>query len=327
MSEPVTNAEIEDVLSAVRRLVSESGAPRREERRREPVGKLVLTPAFRVDTVAEPVATDKADPADMTDAQGHETAEAETSQPAEKPMASVESLVQRAVSAAPEPVDQDTDEDWDEPEVALSSDESGSVEDDVPEAGFVEVNDEDELVSSLEDRIAELESVVTDSTTQDWEPDGSEEQGAPATVIFRHAGAAAGPRFDEPDHAEPVDEEPEVDLPDPDPMGVAEAAEIDVQEWEDVVDTPTAYAVPDIDEDEDDYDAPYAAEPEQVMGDYEIGENTADDMVIDEDMLREIVGRLVREELQGTMGERITRNLRRMVRREIARAIALKDFD
>lgn len=327
MSEPVTNAEIEDVLSAVRRLVSESGAPRREERRREPVGKLVLTPAFRVDTVADPVATDKADPADVTDAQGNETAEADTSQPAEKPMASVESLVQRAVSATPEPVDQDTDEDWDEPEVALSSDESQPVEDDVPEAGFVEVNDEDELVSSLEDRIAELESVVTDSTTQEWEPDGSEEQDAPATVIFRHAGAAAGPRFDEPDHAESVDEEPEVDLPDPDPMGVAEAAEIDVQEWEDVVDTPTAYAVPDIDEDEDDYDAPYAAEPEQVMGDYEIGENTADDMVIDEDMLREIVGRLVREELQGTMGERITRNLRRMVRREIARAIALKDFD
>ena len=60
---------------------------------------------------------------------------------------------------------------------------------------------------------------------------------------------------------------------------------------------------------------------------YEADEAADDDFVVDEDMLREIVARLVREELQGAMGERITRNLRRMVRREIARAMALRDMD
>ena len=54
MSDPMTNMEIEDVLSSIRRLVSEDlrpaprdsvvAAPRAAERE----GKLVLTPAFRI---------------------------------------------------------------------------------------------------------------------------------------------------------------------------------------------------------------------------------------------------------------------------------------
>lgn len=327
MSEPVTNAEIEDVLSAVRRLVSESGAPRREERRPETYGKLVLTPAFRVDTVADPKPA--VEPA--TTAEQQPTDEAKRD---DRPMASVESLVQRAVSGSPEPVTSqvDEDDDWDEPEALADDAAQTTADDEAPEAGFMHVETEDDgVVASLEDRIAELEAVVTEAEVEEWEPDGSETPEAPTTVIFRHAGAASGPRF-ETSFDEGEDESAEEpaashDMPAPDPEGVGEAAEIDVQEWEDVDATAATYAVPDVEEDDDDYEAPYAAAPEQVMGDYEIGENTADDMVIDEDMLREIVGRLVREELQGTMGERITRNLRRMVRREIARAIALKDFD
>ncbi|MEC7764328.1 MAG: hypothetical protein VX874_20660 [Pseudomonadota bacterium] len=251
-------------------------------------------------------------------------------------MATVESLVQRAVLGAPEPEVTATDEDsdWDEPETSEVQEPELEAADAVPEAGFMHVEgDDDAVVASLEDRIAELEAVVTEAEVEEWEPDGSETQDAPTTVIFRHAGAAAGPRVDAPDDEDHLEADETVtatyeadDLPEPDPVGVGEAAELDVQEWEDVEVTASSYAVPDIDED-DDYDAPYATDPEHVMGDYEIGENTADDMVIDEDMLREIIGRLVREELQGTMGERITRNLRRMVRREIARAIALKDFD
>lgn len=48
---------------------------------------------------------------------------------------------------------------------------------------------------------------------------------------------------------------------------------------------------------------------------------------IDEDVLQEIVGRIVREELQGPLGERITRNVRMLVRREIHRALVSRDFD
>ncbi|HCQ64683.1 MAG TPA: hypothetical protein DIU07_05675, partial [Rhodobacteraceae bacterium] len=52
-----------------------------------------------------------------------------------------------------------------------------------------------------------------------------------------------------------------------------------------------------------------------------------DEAVIDEAMLRELVAQLVRDELQGTVGERITHNVRKLIRREIARALTLQDFE
>ncbi len=52
-----------------------------------------------------------------------------------------------------------------------------------------------------------------------------------------------------------------------------------------------------------------------------------DEAVIDEDMLRDLVAEIVRQELTGAMGERITRNVRKLVRREIHRAIVAREFD
>jgi hypothetical protein len=40
--------------------------------------------------------------------------------------------------------------------------------------------------------------------------------------------------------------------------------------------------------------------------------------ILDEEAVREMVNRIVREELQGELGERISRNLRKLVRRELA---------
>lgn len=53
----------------------------------------------------------------------------------------------------------------------------------------------------------------------------------------------------------------------------------------------------------------------------------AADMPIDEEALRDLVVDIVREELQGALGERITRNVRRLVRREIHRALASQELD
>lgn len=44
----------------------------------------------------------------------------------------------------------------------------------------------------------------------------------------------------------------------------------------------------------------------------------------DEALLRELIRDVLREELQGPMGERVTRNLRKMVRSEIARALTAR---
>lgn len=52
-----------------------------------------------------------------------------------------------------------------------------------------------------------------------------------------------------------------------------------------------------------------------------------DETVLDEETLRELVSDIVRKELTGELGERITRNVRKLVRREIHRALATREFD
>jgi len=51
-----------------------------------------------------------------------------------------------------------------------------------------------------------------------------------------------------------------------------------------------------------------------------------DTTILDEDSLRELVADIVRSELQGELGERITRNVRKLVRREIQRALTARDL-
>ena len=50
-------------------------------------------------------------------------------------------------------------------------------------------------------------------------------------------------------------------------------------------------------------------------------------MNIWKEMLRDLVSEIVRTELQGALGERITRNVRKLVRREIHRALTSQDLE
>lgn len=54
---------------------------------------------------------------------------------------------------------------------------------------------------------------------------------------------------------------------------------------------------------------------------------SGDEAVIDMEMLRELIVQVLREELQGPLGERITRNVRKLVRQEIARALESSKFE
>jgi len=54
---------------------------------------------------------------------------------------------------------------------------------------------------------------------------------------------------------------------------------------------------------------------------------TDDEDLLDEAALRALVSEIIRKELQGTLGERITRNVRKLVRREIQRALSSQEFD
>ena len=61
-----------------------------------------------------------------------------------------------------------------------------------------------------------------------------------------------------------------------------------------------------------------------AAGDAAAGE---DGFAYEEQVLRELVRDIIREELQGGLGERITRNIRKLVRAEIARAMATQALD
>jgi len=52
-----------------------------------------------------------------------------------------------------------------------------------------------------------------------------------------------------------------------------------------------------------------------------------DTRILEEEVLRRIVAEAVREELQGALGERITRNVRKLVRREIRLVLAVDELD
>jgi hypothetical protein len=77
---------------------------------------------------------------------------------------------------------------------------------------------------------------------------------------------------------------------------------------------------------------PEAAMPAAPDPDYEdLGEGVRfpekATLDIDEDILRELIAEVVHEELRGVLGQRITRNVRKMVRREIRIALAAEKFD
>ena len=63
----------------------------------------------------------------------------------------------------------------------------------------------------------------------------------------------------------------------------------------------------------------------EVVADLTVGEDVDPEMSFDEAVLRELVRDLILKELQGHLGERITRNVRKLVRAEIARALAIHD--
>lgn len=138
-------------------------------------------------------------------------------------------------------------------------------------------------------------------------------------------------------HAAASDSAPEgadADAPPPDIEPVDEAA---VLEWEDhhiAADPQEGAAQEDAAELAQgaaaEGDAPATA-PQQDDAAYGAGTDApdllAEDGVIDEEMLRELVAEIVRQELQGALGERITRNVRKLVRREIHRALSAAEFE
>ena len=78
----------------------------------------------------------------------------------------------------------------------------------------------------------------------------------------------------------------------------------------------------------DDLGAESASDPAAASGvDPALSAGLDSDGPIDAEMLRDMVAEIVRQELQGALGERITRNVRKLVRQEVHRVLAAQDQD
>ncbi len=338
MSDPVTSVEIEDVLSSIRRLVSNDGRalkPEAEATKPSPEpDRLVLTPSLRVDEAARNAAADTSGsvdasaPLDLTESD-------RVIDPAPEPGLSHGDQMLANSGEDADPSDEirtsgQGDADWDEADLNdpaqddiaggdLTSRDADQI---TPEAGPLKSGDEPiDRTDALKMRVAELEEVVARQSDQ-WEPDSPD--------TGDNSGGTVSPLPWE-DYA-PGDDDAE-----------AQSGPIDdaAQAIEDAIakaaNRPTAASGDDAGDEDDDVPHNFAA-PESgskesdTMAAGAARGDTADflagsDEFLDEDALRDLVADIVRQELQGALGERITRNVRKLVRREIHRALASQELD
>ncbi|WP_439140705.1 hypothetical protein [Planktotalea sp.] len=358
MSDPVTNIEIEDVLSSIRRLVSDEARASEKSEREDgfssdvppqaveleaeseesdakslaPAPKvappaLVLTPALRIEPDEDENTPSNDEVA--VDQTPDEQSESPTlilspdDQAVDFEDNSSDHDVIEESSVAPElvenieehdarPSDPETDPDLpqdhqnDEAVENEQASEQASEEVVAGEAHLDEISApvEEPLEEpvTIEDKIAALEALISRSDT-DFEPDGTGD------------GANAG----RPGNALPWEDSQEQrggglqtgTLSDPSSPSQTAAFHDGAAAFERAHAEAVSAAETEIAED--------ASETLLASG------NIASEL--DEDMLRDMVAEIVRQELQGPLGERITRNVRKLVRREIYRALAANELD
>jgi hypothetical protein len=279
MTERMSSVEIEDVLSSIRRLVTQDLRPKPQAID----DKLLLTPALRVVPAADADerAPEPRAPADAPDSAGrslsfemtfaddadapvdddmhsadaagpvvfhrhgavHDLAGAVTSIGAEVPVEGYEPETGEAGPADAVPVPEWPDSSWEAPEVISAVDEA--------------------------------EVVAPSDGAPSWAPDDEERPGDPVAAEFVEA--------------------PFVDVVD----------DVGLDPGSDVAEAEALAALA--------ADDDHVADPALTE--------------LDESVLREIVRDIIREELQGALGERITRNVRKLVRAEINRATTSRDLE
>lgn len=361
MSDPVTNAEVEDVLSSIRRLVSEDKRPVQAQRadRNSAVAeqkkdRLVLTPALRVmdDDASQPSfptadasaatetnlwddASDDGDARgvelqslvsedDLLDVYPHDRSDQDQGAAADDAGELFDDDPSRDYSADPYNFDDDTDEDGEgnsrdllrppfadaemagdeaagqglsrtaalllEPASAASSESAGdpSRTDASPGA--------EGKAAALSAKIAALETAIG-QISETWEPDDAGDSD--------YAGS------------EPQSMAWEDDVPDQPAQKLADAVDTAPRSDRETVDGAQHQEKP---------EKQHAADDDNGASDGGFA-FTTDEQLIDEEALRDLVADIVRSELQGALGERITRNVRKLVRREIHRALTAQELE
>ena len=381
MSDPVSNMEIEDVLSSIRRLISTDDRHAMDVVEEEDVAadKLVLTPSLRVDNApTEPVktepesveptsedqdtsaASDAQADQDETDPQDSSHDAQDVWQDDDTPDTSLDEAEAQDAAKAAEPADEDEDEaaaqdaqadnasqeaetvvDTKPQEEAThegslketaddDAPEDDAPEDDAPvetaaeETAAKEAAPKDKApdfafasgrLHALTARAAEFETAVA-AREDHWDPDGTTDDDNNATQLV-----ATLPWLDHsPDEDGSADDTSADDTSADPPLSAKDTEGLDpfVPE-EDDADEANFYA-------EDDPAPTPKAPGNAFMAEDDLLEEGADTF-LDDDALRDLVSEIVRQELQGSLGERITRNVRKLVRREIQRALAAQELE
>ena len=313
---PLSSEEIEDVVSSVRRLVSNEQSLRRTTRDLT-ADRLVLTPALRVVSEIAPLSTLILD-------------------------APVSDMV-RANEAAPEI-----------PSEILPEPAPPATDDPAAEAPAVELIEADweDLIWAAPEAISLGEAALGAEEAEVLLPPGEE---AAAEVASRpepeaEAGAEARAEIWAQVDGEWVEDEPVPFIPLRRRAehlaarlaagAVPEPDETEDTDHDDTLTAPLHDATAELLEDDSlaadlDGDAPVArgiddgekADTAQRMPTEILDADGTPLAVLDEAALQEIVRQMIREELQGSLGERITRNVRKLVRTEINRALVARDLD
>ncbi len=349
MSDAGRKMDVEDVLSSIRRLVSEEArtanvdkttqttdtdnseeAPQSPDPVKPAQEKLVLTSALRVS--------------------GGETVLPDTAE-IERRIADIESLVLNEAAVRPNHIEpEDAPEDEISPANTPSKPAqvvSVGIVSDVPqdqEAPFSEVEAEEDdpeakLMEAL--NLTSADFVQPTSNPQptpeveaapmldEAEADVPTEPEIAPTIepdvehLETAVNAEPEPEFEHQEMAVTAEPEPEPEHPE---TAITEEPALETEQQEIVVpEVPTPDIEPEPDLEPEAPPEPLITRTEHSGDNIDITAET--DSYLDEHALRELVSDMVRTELQGELGDRITRNVRKLVRREIHRALASREFD
>ncbi|MGJ5621161.1 hypothetical protein [Sulfitobacter sp. MF3-043] len=327
MSNPVTNAEVEDVLSSIRRLVSEDKRPIQIQKAIPANDRLVLTPALRVaeetdvESDLDALEFEEDDLDDLTVEAEQDTAEVSSEQDEETNFDDPAHDYEADPYSFADDEDEDGEGDLELDFSALKiEDEDNDSLIDTPAVAKTGTSDVGSgKAAALSAKIEALETAIG-KISDTWEPDepGSDEYSGTEEPAMAweddddhdHEEMGASLDVEDKDEDEYDDHDHEVDAYHD--AGESQAAAMPA--------TPEAQPEP--------QPELMAAQPSQ--NDTHEEDRFAygnDDQVIDEEALRDLVSDIVRAELQGALGERITRNVRKLVRREIHRALTAQELE
>ncbi|MGR3710542.1 MAG: hypothetical protein ACU0A9_14000 [Alterinioella nitratireducens] len=352
MADPMKSDEIEDVLSSIRRLVSEHH-PAEGTQAVPPAGeggdaaapdKLVLTPALRVTDPEDPWVpiTPRGDDPDPSRDEGTDWAQELWGEPVEDadagdgaaladpvafddspPLTDAEPEADMAdVADMPEPDDDAPPED--EATDARAAPETGELANDIAEDDAVDAPDDSPPISFIRrsSSLAEYEPEEGAFSSPDEAPPFAARELAEARAAQMAVSGVLSAVISK--GAREVEGEEDASAPD----------EVETEPQDAVTEEAPKEVAPE--DPAPDLAADLEPEPEPEPRDRseveDLGEGPftfpdEDAGFVDEETLREIVAEVVREELQGELGQRITRNVRKLVRREIRLALAADDLE